>query len=241
MSTVNRKLLKFFVRIPKLEIDGLNWVIFKDHFAFAAAAADLKKHTDRTGTPLNPPIFTWTGPTPLTSDQITEYEEYQGKQSKWLMGEAVIKQAIATMIPDSLFIEVHKEVMAHLMREAVQLKREEKAQMVMVDLRCKLQVEKCSEHGDICAHLDKLQTMCEDPASMGGSIADEYFTSIILGSIPPSYNTYIAAITAKSTLLNQVLTLTNLIDAISDEVDRRAIKNPNPKRMNMTQHLWLVN
>ena len=68
MSTVNGKLLEFFVRIPKLEIDGLNWVIFKDCLAFAAAAADLEKHIDRTGTPLNPPIFTWTGPTLLTSD-----------------------------------------------------------------------------------------------------------------------------------------------------------------------------
>ena len=51
---------------------------------------------------------------------------------------------------------------------------------------------------------------------------------IILGSIPPSYNTYIAAITATSTL--QVLTPTNLIDAISDKADRRAIKNPKSKK-----------
>ena len=65
---------------------------------------------------------------------------------------------------------------------------------------------------------------------MGASITDEDFTSIILGSIPPSYDTYIAAITATSTLLNQVLTPTNLIDAISDEADRRAIKNPKSKK-----------
>ena len=68
MSTVNGKLLEFFVQITKLEIDGSNWVIFKDRFAFVAAAADLEKHIDGTGTPLNPPIFTWTSPTPLTSD-----------------------------------------------------------------------------------------------------------------------------------------------------------------------------
>ena len=124
MLTVNGKLLEFFVQIPKLEIDGSNWVIFKDCFAFVVAAADLEKHIDRTGTPPNPPIFTWTGPTPLTLDQITEYEEYQGKQLKWLMGEAVIKQAIATTI------EVCKEVMACLMWEAVQLKQEKKSWMV---------------------------------------------------------------------------------------------------------------
>ena len=181
-------------------------------------------------TPPNPPIFIWTGPTPLTSDQITEYEEYEVKQSKWLMGEAVIKQAITTTIPNSLFIEVHKEVTACLMWEAVWLKREKKSRMVTVDLRRKLQVEKFSEHGDMCALLNKLQMLHEDLASMGASITDEDFTSIILRSIPPSYDTYIAAITAKSTLLNQVLTPTNLIDAISNEADRRAIKNPKSKK-----------
>ena len=102
--------------------------------------------------------------------------------------------------------------------------------MVTVDLHHKLQVEKCPEHGDMHAHLNKLQTMHEDSASMGVSIADEDFTSIILGSIPPSYDTYIAAITAASTLLNQVLTLTNLIDTIIDEADYKAIKNPKSKK-----------
>ena len=54
---------------------------------------------------------------------------------------------------------------------------------------------------------------------MGGSISDEDFTSIILGSIPQSYDTYIAAITATSSLLNQSLSSTNLIDVIRDEAN----------------------
>src|SRR5882762_7911695 len=230
MSTVNGKLLEFFVRIPKLEVDGSNWVIFKDCFAFAAAAAGLEKHIDGTGSAPNPPVFALGGPTPLTTAQTTEIEQYEEKQSKWMMGEAVVKQAIATTIPDSLFIEVRKEVTARLMWEAVRMKREKKSRMVTVDLRRKLQAEKCSEHDDMRAHLNKLQTMREDLASMGASIVDEDFTSIILGSIPPSYDTYIAAITATSTLLNQALTPTNLIDAICDKADRKAIKNPKPKR-----------
>jgi hypothetical protein len=74
--------------------------------------------------------------------------------------------------------------------------------MVTVDLRHKLQAEKCPEHGDVHAHPNKVQTMHKNLASMGVSIVDKDFTSIILGSIPPSYDTYIAAITATSTLLN---------------------------------------
>jgi hypothetical protein len=57
MSTVNGKLLEFFVHIPKLEVDGSNWVIFKDHFAFAAATTDLEKHINGTGATPNPHLF----------------------------------------------------------------------------------------------------------------------------------------------------------------------------------------
>ena len=65
---------------------------------------------------------------------------------------------------------------------------------------------------------------------MGGSIDDEDFTSIILGSIPQSYDTYIAAITATSALLNQTLSPTNLINAIRDEADRCTIKGLKSKK-----------
>lgn len=66
--------------------------------------------------------------------------------------------------------------------------------MMTVDLCHKFQVGKCGEHGDMHAHLNKLLMMHEDLASKRGSI-DEDFTSNILGSIPPSCNTYITAIT----------------------------------------------
>ena len=72
--------------------------------------------------------------------------------------------------------------------------------------------------------------MHEDLASMGGSILDEDFTSIILGSIPPSYNMYIAVITATSSLMDKTLSPTNLIDAIRDEADWHTIKNPKSKK-----------
>ena len=41
---------------------------------------------------------------------------------------------------------------------------------------------------------------------------------------------YIAAITATSSLLNQTLLLTNLIDVIHDEANRHTIKNLKPKK-----------
>jgi hypothetical protein len=159
MSTVNRKFLKFFVQILKPEIDGSNWVIFKDCFAFAAAATSLEQHINGTRTPPNPPTFTLGGPFPLTVEQTAEPELFEGKKSKWLTGEAVINQAITSTVSDSLFIEIHKEVTAHLMWEAIWLKQEKKSCMVTVDLHHRPQAEKCPEHSDVRAHLNKLQMM----------------------------------------------------------------------------------
>src|SRR5271168_512426 len=227
MSTSNSKILEFFARIPKLETDGSNWVIFKDRFLYAAAAASLISHVD--GTEVIPPLVT-IGPGTPTAEQLQKFDEYNLALSKWKSDEAIIKQAIATVIPDSLFIEVRKKETAFLMWEAVKNQREKKSRMVTVDMRRRLQAEKCAEHRDVRVHLNKLLAMRKDLASMGGSINDEDFTSIVLGSIPQSYDTYIAAITATSTLLDQTLSPTNLIDAIRDEADRRTIKNPKSKK-----------
>src|ERR1700678_45668 len=116
------------------------------------------------------------------------------------------------------------------MWEAVKNQREKKSRMVTVDMRRRLQAEKCAEHRDVRVHLNKLLAMRENLAPMGGSINDKDFTSIVLGSIPQSYDTYIAAITATSTLLDQTLSPTNLIDTIRDEADQRTIKNPKSKK-----------
>jgi hypothetical protein len=219
------KLLDFFVRIPKLLPDGSNWVIFKDRFAFATAAAVLHKHLDGLASELTALAFSLTGPMPLTAVQTAEVEAYEAALLIWQTGEAVLKQAIASTIPDSLFLDVRKELTVKLMWDAVTNKREKKSHMVTVDLRCKLQSEKCNKTGDVRAHLIKLQTMCEDLASMGGSINDEDFTSIILGSIPLSYDTFISAMSVTSTLLGSSLSPSNLIDAISDEANQKAIKS----------------
>ena len=144
--------------------------------------------------------------------------------------EAIIRQAIVSTIPDSLFLEVRNYETELEMWNAVKKKREKKSRMVTVDMRCKLQAEKCPESRDMRAHLHKLQAMREDLASIGGSISDEDFTSIILSSIPQSYDSYIAAIMATSSLLDKTLSPTNLIDAICDEADRRTIKNPKFKK-----------
>ena len=56
-------------------------------------------------------------------------------------------------------MEVRKKVTAAEMWEAVKSSREKKTWMVTVDMRRKLQAEKCTESGDMRTHLHKLQAM----------------------------------------------------------------------------------
>ena len=92
--------------------------------------------------------------------------------------------------------------MVQLMWDDVTNKCEKKLHMMTVDFHCKLQSEKCDKSGIVHTHLIRLQTMCEDLVLMGGSISDEDFTSIILGYIPFSYDTFISAMSATSMLLS---------------------------------------
>ena len=164
--------------------------------------------------------------------------------SRWQTDEAIIKQAIASTISDSLFLEVSEKATAFEMWEAVKSQREKKTRMVTVDMRHKLQAEKCPESGDMRAHLHKLQAIHEDLASMGDPVNNEDFTSMVLSSIPRSCDPYVAAITTAYAALDKPLTPTYLIDSICDEADRHTITNPPKtpkKKKKKTRPMWLVN
>ena len=153
MLSSNSKLLKFFIHIPKLEIDSSNWVIFKDNFLFAVA---LKGHVDGPDIVPAPVGFSHQPGEPLKEDQQEALKEYQLKHTKWEMEENIVKQALASVIPDSLFIEVRRKETVALMWDAVKDQREKKSRMITVDMHQKLQSEKCNEQGDVCVHLVKL-------------------------------------------------------------------------------------
>ena len=118
------------MKIPKMEADRSNWVIFKDRFFYAAAAASLISHID--GTEALPSPVTY--PDLLTDEQKGEIKEYQLELFRWKQEEAIVKQAIASLIPDSLFLEVRRKETAMEMWEAVKSQREKKSHMVTVDM-----------------------------------------------------------------------------------------------------------
>jgi hypothetical protein len=109
MANNNGKLLEFFLRLPKLNADGTNWIVFCDRFVFAADAAGLARHINGSGKA--PAVLPALTASPSKTDKEL-WDDNQKEWKEWTQGEAVMKQAIAGSIPDSLFIQVGKQTSA---------------------------------------------------------------------------------------------------------------------------------
>ena len=113
--SVSTKLGDEFLRIPKLDVSSTNWVIFKDCFTWALDACGILDHIDRTGKePADPiPADKRKPEEKLTEEQGKLDAEWRKDVKEWKQGEAIMKQQIASSIPDSLFMKVRAKGTAY--------------------------------------------------------------------------------------------------------------------------------
>ncbi|KAH7903098.1 hypothetical protein BJ138DRAFT_1021149, partial [Hygrophoropsis aurantiaca] len=92
-----------FLRVPKLNADGSNWVIYKDRLQWSANARGLLGHINGKKTkPVSPNTASGT---PTAAEQKL-IDEYKKALEEWETRDAIVKQQIAGTIPDSLFIRI---------------------------------------------------------------------------------------------------------------------------------------
>ena len=231
--SITTKLGDEFLRIPKLEVSGTNWVIFKDRFTWALDARGILDHIDGSGSePIEPVEAPVDKATPLTEEQTMAEAEKQEKlvaewkkdAKEWKQGEAIAKQQIASSIPDSLFMKIRAKGTAYDIWTELGKHFEKRSRMVSIDLRRRLQEMRCAEKGNVVDHFTSLRTMREDLASMGESLTETDFYAIIMGSLPSSYDPYLSALNATSSVLGSQLSADDLMLAITEEYEHRALK-----------------
>jgi len=141
----------------------------------------------------------------LTVEEERKLEVWKKELRAWKLGEAVVKQQIAATIPDSLFMKIRTKGTVREIWEALKKDFQNKSRMVSVDLQQRLHQQHCPEKGDVRLHFDTLCLMREDLASMGHSPSEDDFYAILIGSLPPSYDPYISALNATSSVLGAFL------------------------------------
>jgi len=122
---------------------------------------------------------------PFMADEEKEIKEWKVELKEWKQGEAVVKQQIATTISDSLFMKILGKGTVLKIWESLKGDFQNKSQMVSVDLRRRIQQERCAKKGDVRMHFSKLRTMTEDLAAMCHPLSDDEYYAITLGSLPP--------------------------------------------------------
>ena len=217
-----------FLCILKLDVAGTNWVIYKDHFMWSVDARGLVEHVNETGAEPKAPKDR-AKPEEPTKIKLEAEETWKKELKIWKQDEAIVKQQIAGTIPDSLFMKIRNHTTAFKIWDALTKEFQVKSWMVSVDLQRRLGEEKCGEKGDIRTHFLKLWTMCKDLTAMGHPPTDDDFYAIVLGSLPSSYDLYIGAISATSSVIGKTPTADELMLTVTKEYERRSLRTKGGK------------
>ncbi|KAF8228885.1 hypothetical protein L208DRAFT_1289418, partial [Tricholoma matsutake] len=102
MSTTT-KIGDDFLCVPKLDVAGMNWVIYKDCIIWSIDARGLLEHIDGSESEPVDPITRSEGAV-LSADELVAETEWKKLLKAWKQGKAIVKQQIAGTIPDSLFM-----------------------------------------------------------------------------------------------------------------------------------------
>ena len=77
MASNNTKLGEYFVCLPKCNENGTNYIMYRDRFKFAAAAAGLEDHLDATKTEPTTPVPPQPAQAPVVVAADAEGEEVE--------------------------------------------------------------------------------------------------------------------------------------------------------------------
>ena len=229
--TTTSKLGDEFLRIPKLDVSGSNWVLYKERFFWALDARAILDHVDGTSEEPADPVPRTSREAKTLSDTEKELDKEWKKEIKeWKQSEAIAKQQIASSIPDSLFMKIRAKGTAYEIWKELENHFQNRSRMVSVDLRRRIQDLRCAEKGDMLSHFATLRTMREDLAAMGQPLGENDFYAIILGSLPASYDPYISAVNATSSVLGKTISADDLMLTVTEEYERRNLKNKTGKK-----------
>jgi Reverse transcriptase (RNA-dependent DNA polymerase)/gag-polypeptide of LTR copia-type/GAG-pre-integrase domain len=229
--TTTSKLGDEFLRIPKLDVSGSNWVLYKERFFWALDARAILDHVDgKSAEPADPISEKSREANKLTEEEKELEKQWKKELREWKQGEAVAKQQIASSIPDSLFMKIRAKSTAYEIWKELEGHFQNRSRMVSIDLRRRIQDLRCAEKGDMVAHFATLRTMREDLAAMGQPLSEDDFYAIILGSLPASYDPYISAVNATSSVLGKTISADDLMLTVTEEYERRSLKNKSGKK-----------
>jgi hypothetical protein len=169
----------------------------------------------------------------LTKDTLPKDYAYLGTVTGlnaptcWRCGEGIVKQLIASTVPNTIFNCIKGGTHLKDMWDALKNLYEDHTHMMVVDLARKVRSKKCGETESVCTHFEQLADMCEQLAVMGKTVNDDDYTDILLASLPLSYNFICSTINASTCISKEKLTPHTVMQLITNEYECCTTKNKN--------------
>jgi LTR polyprotein gag-polypeptide-like protein len=185
------------LHLPMLAMDGSNWITYHNCISWLLKMRGLSDHLTSIAATVP---YKSTG----TINRLTPKE-------CWTTDENAASQLIGAMIPDSVF---HKIKMANHVKDlwdTLKALFEGKSRMLLIDLGRKLQNMHCGDNEDVHAHLEKLADLHKRLSTFGRTVDDNEYVSVLIGSLPTSYDTTINTLTTSCNVTNTDITPTAII------------------------------
>ena len=131
-----------------------------------------------------------------------------------------IKQLIGSALPETLFIKIRNETSAYAIWKALTNEFENCSWVVAIEMRCKLQEQRCTKKEDVCAHFDKMITLREELTSLSHSVSSDDFCAMLLSSVPMSYESTISAMTTLARITGLDLTPEVILTTLINDYNR---------------------
>ena len=223
--TSNIKYGDEFWRVPKLDASGKDWPLWKGRLELSLQARGLLGHLTETGKPVNPAEGKPTGWSPTTATELAEMQTYEEEIKKWNDNDIIVRQQIAVLIPDSLFIQLLSLTMAREYFDVLKGQFGTRSLAVTVELRRQLGELKLKEGGDARAHIDTLRKLQEELASAGDPISDKDFFNITFTSLSYSYNNILLAVSTSIQIHQKTPTSHELMTLVVNEYNWMLLQN----------------
>jgi hypothetical protein len=198
--------------IPKLASDGGNWISYRDQMIWVFDNKCWAEHLTTDTVPA-----AW-----VTIGTVTP-------QQRWDAEESSAKILIVASLPDHVFNRIKTKTNTKDIWDAIKEIYQKQSKMITVDLGQKLQGTKLGDDEDARAHFIQLSDMKEQLASMGKIIDDDEFASILLRSLPSSYESTVNAINAAADQADTTVAPDWVIWLVTDNYDCHVIKKGKSK------------
>jgi LTR polyprotein gag-polypeptide-like protein len=136
---------------------------------------------------------------------------------QWEADEATTMQVITASILNLVFTNIKSKTTAKDVWNTLKALFEGRITMVLVQLSQQLQSTCCSDDNNVCEHFEKLANLQEQLATMGKSVPDNEYASILLGLLPMTYAGMLGLIAASTEMSRTAISSTVVIKLSIDE------------------------